>query len=362
MNETLKKEPENNIAQKPNKPISYDEPFNENENLDLTKIEYINQYLDKYLPSFKENFELTQYIDSGSTGIVYKGKSLPGKNNQFYSFKFCIRRKNKKHSGNKYHEVIHQKVLHHRNIAQILAFYKINDSAFFSVSEFGKFGNIDNFLHNFLKRNYLSETFINYLAKPLFEALLYMHRKKLLHLDVKKGNIVLDSELNPKLIDFSSTYSFEKIEPKKVVQFYKIGTGRYMPPEILKGADMQIKYGDKIDVYCLGITLYNLAFGTYPYGLNQVKGDDYNRIEETLNNAKLKFPNGFEVSNLFKDFLKNILELDIYKRYSVKDALNHPWVKGWDIIAQEKEDIGLQENFIIRLISDNIPKFNQYIK
>ena len=217
-------------------------------------------------------------------------------------------------------------------------------------------------MRNFLKRSYLSETFVNYLAKPLLEALRYMHLKKLYHLDVKKGNIVLDYELNPKLIDFSSTFSFEKIKPEEKYSFYKIGTGRYMPREVLNGTNIEIKYGDKIDVYCLGITLYNLAFGSYPYGLNKVKGDDYNKIAEKLNNAKLEFPSGFEVSNLFKDFLTNILELDINKRYSIKDALNHPWIKGWDIIAQEKEDTGLQENFIIRLISDNIPKFNEYIK
>ena len=349
-----------NIFKKPTKINNSDENFYEN--LDLTKIENMNRYLKRYNPCFDDNFELTQYIDSGSTGIVYKGRSKPGKNNQFYSFKFCIKRKNKKHSGNKYHEIIHQKVLHHANITQILAFYKINDSAFFSVSELGKFGNIDNFLRNFLKRFYLSETFINYLAKPLLEALNYMHNKKLYHMDVKKGNIVLDSELNPKLIDFSSTYSFEKMEPQNKIQFYKIGTGRYMAPEILNGTEIEIKYGDKIDVYCLGITLYNLAFGGYPYGLNKVKGDDYTKIAKTLKNAKLEFPSGYEVSNLFKDFLKNILELNIYKRYSIKDALNHPWIKAWDIIAQEKEDTGLQENFIIRLISDNIPKFNEYIK
>ena len=350
---------EKNIIKKPK--LNNNDEFSF-ENSDLTKIENMNAYLKIYNPTFGENFELTQYIDCGSTGIVYKGRSKPGKNNQYYSFKFCIKKKNKKHSGNRYHEIIYQKVLHHVNITQILAFYKINENSFFSVSELGKFGNIDNFMRNFLKRSYLSETFVNYLAKPLLEALRYMHLKKLFHLDVKKGNIVLDYELNPKLIDFSSTFSFEKIKPEEKYSFYKIGTGRYMPREVLNGTNIEIKYGDKIDVYCLGITLYNLAFGSYPYGLNKVKGDDYNKIAEKLNNAKLEFPSGFEVSNLFKDFLTNILELDINKRYSIKDALNHPWIKGWDIISQEKEDTGLQENFIIRLISDNIPKFNEYIK
>jgi len=335
------------------------------ENLDLTKKENMNHYLDIKQKTFKDNFELIEYIDSGSTGIVYKGKSTPGGNSQLYSFKFCIKTKKDKKRSNKYNEIFYQKSLHHINICEILAFYKIDDSSYFSVSELGKFGNVDNFLHNFMKRSYLSETFVNYLAKPILEALNYMHGKKLLHMDIKKGNIVLDSDLNPKLIDFSSCFSFENYKPGEIIPFNKIGTGRYMPPEILNGKGIEIKYGDKIDVYCLGVTLYNLAFGCYPYGLNNVKGDDYEKIAETLEKAKkakLTFPEGFDVSEMFKNFLKNMLELDIYKRYSIKDALNDVWIQGWEIISEEKENIILQENFIIRLISDNIPRFNEFIK
>ena len=332
------------------------------EKLDLTKKQDMNHYLNLKLKTFKDNFELIEYMDCGSTGIVYKGKSTPGGNNQLYSFKFCIKTKKDKRRSNKYHEIFYQKSLHHLNICEILAFYKIDDSSYFSVSELGKFGNVDNFLHNFMKRCYLSETFVNYLAKPILEALNYMHGKKLLHMDIKKGNIVLDSDMNPKLIDFSSCFSFENYGPTDKIQFNKIGTGRYMPPEILNCKEIEIKYGDKIDVYCLGVTLYNLAFGCYPYGLNNVKGDDYDKIAETLKDAKLTFPEGFDVSDMFKDFLKNMLELSIYERYSIKDALNDKWIQGWEIISEEKENTILQENFIIRLIPDNIPKFNEFIK
>ena len=333
------------------------------ENYDLKNIENMNNYLNHYSPQFKENFELTEYIDSGSTGVVYKGKSLTGNNTQLYSFKFCIfLSKNKKRSNNKYHEIIYQKILHHINISQILAFYKINENSYFSVSELGKFGNIDNFLHKFLKRNYLSETFINYLSKPILEGLNYMHKKKIYHMDIKKGNIVLDSETNTKLIDFSSCFSYENYSPEKKIKLNRIGTGRYMSPEILNNKEIEVKYGDKIDVYSFGITIYNLAFGCYPYDLNTVKGDDYNGIAQKLKTAVFNIPQGFEISEKFKHFLKNVLELDYIKRYSIKDALNHPWMKGWDIIWEEKENTGIQENFIIRLISDNIPKFNKYIK
>ena len=46
---------------------------------------------------------------------------------------------------------------------------------------------------------------------------------------------------------------------------------------------------------------------------------------------------------------------------NINQALNHPWMKGVNIIFDEKENISCQENFMIRLIKDNIPRFNEYI-
>ena len=324
--------------------------------------EKMNQYLTKYYPNFFKNFELLDYIDSGSTGIVYKGKTITNENNQLYSFKFCIHSGDKKNNRVKYHEIINQKGLHHINICQILAFYKINEKDFFSVSELGKFGDIDNFLHKFMRRRYLSETFVNYLAKPILEALFHMYKHKIYHMDVKKGNIILDSELELKLIDFSSSFCYQNFEPNYEIRFGKIGTGRYMAPEILNKTQIRIKDGQKIDIYSFGITIYYLTFGCYPYGLTDIKGGEYDKIAEKLKTAKFEIPKDFEISKKYENFLKNILEIDYKNRYSIEQALEDPWIKGWDIIAEEKENTAIQENFIIRLISDNIPEFNQYIK
>ena len=74
------------------------------------------------------------------------------------------------------------------------------------------------------------------------------------------------------------------------------------------------------------------------------------------------FPTGFYISDIYKNFLTNILEKDYKKRYNIKEALEDQWIKGWDIINEEKENIGILENFIIELISDNIREFNLYIK
>ena len=85
-------------------------------------------------------------------------------------------------------------------------------------------------------------------------------------------------------------------------------------------------------------------------------------MAEHLNTANLEFPRNIEISRKFENFLRKTLEKDYIKRYSIKDALEDPWVKGWDIISEEKENTGILENFIIKLISDDISKFNQYIK
>ena len=93
-----------------------------------------------------------------------------------------------------------------------------------------------------------------------------------------------------------------------------------MAPEILNEKEIEVKYCEKIDIYSLGVTLYNLAFASYPYNLNEVKGDDYKEIKEKVNNENLSFPADFEVSEKFKNFLRNVLEKDYKKRYNIKEA------------------------------------------
>ena len=125
---------------------------------------------------------------------------------------------------------------------------------------------------------------------------------------------------------------------------------------------MKIKYAEEIDIYSFGITLFTLAFGIYPYNLNEVKGKDYDKICEKVNTEKLEFPKEIKVSNIFKDFLSKILDKDYTKRLSIKEALKHPWIKAYNILDEEKQNISNQENFLIKLITDAIPKFNEYIK
>ena len=328
-----------------------------------THKENIENHIRGVYPIFNEQFELNKFLNSGSEGYVYEGRYKQGSNNQKYAFKFCIKRDEKKDSKNKFQEISIVKKLHHKNINQILAFIKMDENSYFSVLELGKYGDLDHFVNKLLKRKILSETCINYLAKQILDTLSYIHyRCKIIHMDIKQGNILIDSELNPKIIDFSAACSYAEFDPEDLVKFPFIGTGKYISPEIIKRTHMKIKYAEKIDIYSFGITLYTLVFGIYPYNLNDIKGKQYDKIWEKVNSEKLEFPKNIKVSDKFKDFLSKILDKDYTKRLGIKDALKHPWIKAYDILDEEKQNISNQESFLIKLITDAIPKFNQYIK
>ena len=331
-------------------------------NEDLTKIENMKAYLQKYAPNFNENYELLNLIDSGSTGLVYKAKAKNSTYKQNFSFRFSFH--NKMAFKNKYHGIMLQKKLHHINILKAPEYYKTSNNNFIAISEFAIYGNLDYFKRNIVKRQYLPETFINYFTKPILEGLNYIRRYKIIHKNINMGTIFLDFELNPKIKDFLLSFSFENLKPNDIIKLPIIGTGRYMAPEVLNEKVIEIKYGDKIDIYSLGVTLYNLAFGGYPYGLNNVNDDDYKKIKEKLNNEYLVFPKGYDISEMFINFLKNVLEKDYKKRYNIKEAMEDPWIKGWDIINEEKENIGIEENlknFFVKLKNNSILNFNEYI-
>lgn len=320
----------------------------------------ISDFLVENYPKFFENFELVQYIGKGSTGVVYEGKLKKNKKKQKFAIKFKINQ-NKK-DDKETQEVSILRKLHNSKITEIFAYIKINDFSHFCVLELGNHGDIENFQKVLLKRKVLSETIICYFAKQILEALSYIHRCKIIHMDIKQGNILVDSNLNIKLTDFSVSCSFALFHPEDLVKFPFVGTSKYMSPEIINRTHMKIKEASKIDIYSLGVTLYDLAFGEFPYKLKEVGSKNYDQILKNIQNEKLEFPQDRKVSELFKDFLSGLLEKDYTKRFSISTALNHPWIKGAEIIYDEKEKANCHENFLINLITDNIPKFNNYIK
>ena len=330
---------------------------NNPDNMDFKNKETLINFIETIAPKFTENFELMDHIDTRNNGYVYIGKSKNNYNKQLYCFRFFNRTDN----NNTFQNLGKSKYFGHKNLSKIFGFYKKKES-FCLVSEYFNFGNLKDYQYTFLKRRVLPEIVLCYITRPILDALYYIQRNKFLYLDLREGNIALDPDLNIKLKIKSSLFPFKDYQPNDLITFPMIGTGRYMAPEILNHNKIETKYGGKIDVYSLGVTLYHLAFGLYPYGLNDIDDDDYDKIIETISkNKTLEFPTDITTSNMLKDFLMNLLEKDYKKRYSIKDALDDPWIKGWQIIEEEKENVGMLENFDKELRTNGLPKFNQYI-
>ena len=283
------------------------------------------------------------------------------KNAANLAFKFKISKRGNKDKED-FQEIGILKKLHHQNITSIYAFTKIGTSMHYCVLEYGKHGDLEKFLKVLLKRKVLSETILCYFAQQILEALKYMHKCKIIHNDIKQSNIVVDANLDIKITDFSVSCTYANFDPDDCVEFPFMGTSKYICPEILGHVKMPVKEACKLDLYSLGVTLYELAFGIYPYKLNDVENKDYENILKNIKNEKLEFPTDKKISPLCKDFLSHLLVNDYNKRFNIEQALNHPWIQGAKIIKDEKENIYCLESFLINMITDNIQKFNDYIE
>lgn len=88
------------------------------------------------------------------------------------------------------------------------------------------------------------------------QALRYLHRRAVLHRDLKPDNILVLPDGTVKLLDFGLAALRDKYDDSGIV-----GTLPYMPPEIINGGD----YSEASDLYSLALIFYEIAGDGYPF-------------------------------------------------------------------------------------------------
>ena len=347
---------------KSNKSVKSTELKQKNESIFSYKENLIN-FINIINPELLENLEIRNFVKRGSVGTFYTGIVRKGVNKKVGLKFFLNERNNKLKRQSKIDEIKFLKKLHHKNIISLYKSLDLNNYNSLAILELAKYGDLNSFKRNIIKESIFSETFLCYLSKQLLEALDYIHRNKILHLDINPKNILIDRNLNIKLADFSISYSYLNEDENAKIYFPFAGTGKFIAPEILSKEKITVKDANKIDLYSFGTVLYYLAFDNFPYNISNCQSNNYNLILNTIRNeTELHFPENIKTSNLFKDFLKRILERNIGKRFDIKMSLKHPWILGADIIFNEKEKISILEKFLRFLITDSISEFNCYLK
>lgn len=97
-------------------------------------------------------------------------------------------------------------------------------------------------------------------VKELFQALVGLHERGVVHGDLKPHNILINSEGKIKLCDFGSAVLLNDEEEN----FFVGGTTAYTPPEALS-ADPKQEHSYKRDVYAAGLTSYFMITGRVPF-------------------------------------------------------------------------------------------------
>ena len=95
------------------------------------------------------------------------------------------------------------------------------------------------------------------LFSKICEGVHHIHKRDMIHRDLKPENILIDDDLEPKLCDFGWATILSGNEERKTF----CGTFDYMAPEILDSR----KYTSSVDIWSLGIILYELFHGVSPY-------------------------------------------------------------------------------------------------
>ncbi|NXL88781.1 SLK kinase, partial [Alectura lathami] len=205
----------------------------------------------------------------------------------------------------------------HPNIVKLLdAFYYENN--LWILIEFCAGGAVDAVMLE-LERP-LTEPQIKVVCRQTLEALNYLHENKIIHRDLKAGNILFTLDGDIKLADFGvSAKNTRTIQRRDSF----IGTPYWMAPEVVMCETSKDRpYDYKADIWSLGITLIEMAQIEPPH-------HELNPMRVLLKIAKSDPPTLAQPSRWssdFKDFLKKCLEKNVDARWSAAQLLQHPFV------------------------------------
>eukprot|EP00347_Sterkiella_histriomuscorum_P007834 403347387 len=215
--------------------------------------------------NFEElTFDLkNDFIGGGGYGDVFQGRWL---GTRVAVKKFGKRYLTKKAVKDfiKEIEVVNQ--LRHPNIVLYMGVTFDTNNFYYMITEFVNKGSLFELLHQ--KKIPLDDDKTMKIAKQMAMALQYIHRKKILHCDLKSQNILLNDDWTVKICDFGLARYREKFQKDN---HGKIGTPHWMAPEILRGE----KYLEPADVYSYGVILWEMLVGEIPYmgrSISQITG------------------------------------------------------------------------------------------
>ncbi|TMW62889.1 hypothetical protein Poli38472_005507 [Pythium oligandrum] len=226
---------------------------------------------------------------------------------------------------------------HHPNIMQLRGVFE-NEENWYIVQELASEGELFDHL---IENGAYSEQQASAAIRELCDALHYLHRKGIVHGDIKPENILLHNG-RMCLVDFGVSF---RLGEQFFADAQLTGTVAYAAPETLLhsvphvqgGFESEAEYslGPSADMFALGIVLYILLCGSHPF-------DPYNNLtDEEIRHRiiKGKFSRHTRawqsISPPARDLIEKLLQPDTEKRLTSAEAMMHPWLAKNAELSQE---------------------------
>lgn len=190
------------------------------------------------------------------------------------------------------------------------------------------------------RRKRLHELEVQCYTVQIITGLKYLHAHRIIHRDLKLGNLFLNDKMEVRLGDFglAAKLDFDG-EKKRTI----CGTPNYIAPEVLEG---KAGHSYEVDIWSLGVIMYTLIIGKPPFETSDVKAT-YKRIRMNA----YSFPEHVVISDAAKDIISKILNGDPTQRPTLDGILQHEWLNNGGTVPKT-----LPQSFLA------CPPSSQYIK
>ena len=295
--------------------------YNEKEiPLDETDIQYLKQneiiFFTFDSGSFKSSNHFNQYkfirwIKSGGYGQVFLSKHVYT-NNEYAIKQIDISEFSSEDLYNISRENLILRSMIHKNVIRCYNSFA-HDNKFFTVMDFAEGGELTYLLKD---KGALNEDEAKKIFKQIYEAVCYIHSRNIIHRDLKPNNILfLDKErTHIVIIDFGISGMSNGNQKEKI----KAGTTRFLPPEIV-GSD-EFSSNQKIDIWALGVILYLMVQGCYPFN-----GKNTKEIVKSILKDNIEFNKKIKISNALKNLIGGMLEKNYRFRIDDDSDLFNKW-------------------------------------
>ena len=193
------------------------------------------------------------------------------------------------------------------------------------------------------KETRIDEDTAKRIYSQIIDAIEYLGTVRICHRDLKPENILLDKNMNIKIVDFGLSNTWNPGERLQTA----CGTPWYASPEMISSKSYQ---GTQTDIWSSGILLYFMVWGHLPF-----EEKDTESLYMKILNANWLIPSILPsyLSEECKSLIQKILNVDVRRRYGIRQIRNHPWFKEKEYIDDlpkiSIEDLTINKNSKVKI-------------